>query len=246
MTDKLTAMTAGGKKLARVRDQLAAQIKPGTSLQALDQLADQLILKTGGQASFKLVPNYHWATCININQGVVHGIPNDYIIQAGDLVSLDVGLFYQGYHTDTSTSVIAGNVKPPQKVKLLKVGQQALDQAIAAPTPDHHVGHISRALEQVLLESGYSPVRRLTGHGIGKALHEFPPVPCFIEGRPEATPKLIPGMTLAVEAIYTAGSPELVTDPDDKWTITTQDGSMAGLFEHTIAVTDKHPLILTV
>lgn len=246
MTDlspQLQAMRAGGKKLSRIRDELLVAIKPGISLSQLDILAETLITQTGGQPAFKQVPGYHWTTCINVNAGVVHGIPDSYILRQGDIVSLDIGLYYQGFYTDTSVSIGVGQISP-EAVRFLQAGRVALKTAINTAKPGYHVGHISQALETSLRKYGYQPITTLTGHGIGRQLHQFPPIPGFLTGDITTTPKLEPGMTLAIEAIYTQGNPEVITEADG-WTITTRDGKLAGLFEETVAVTPSHPLVLT-
>jgi methionyl aminopeptidase len=240
---KLAAMREGGRRLRAVRAAVSAQIKPGVKLRQLDALADELIVRYGGQAAFKRVPGYGWATCINVNQGVVHGIPLERIIQDGDVASLDVGMIYRGWHTDTSTTVIAGRQSAATS-KLLRVGQAAVAAAIKQARVGNRVGQISLALEQVLRRGGMSPVKTLTGHGIGRMLHEWPPIPCFLEGRIEDTGMINEGMSLAIEAIYTAGRPETKVAADG-WTVVTADGSLAGLFEETVFVTDQGPLVVT-
>jgi len=240
---KLAAMQEGGRRLRAVREAVIAQIKPGVQLTALEVLADKLIIDNGGQAAFKQVSGYEWATCININEGVVHGIPSAYEIQDGDVVSVDVGMIYRGWHTDTSTTVIAGR-ESGETGRLVKVGQEALATAIKEAKVGRRVGHISQAMERVLRQGGFNPVKTLTGHGIGRALHEFPPIPCFLEGRVEDTAVINEGMGLAIEAIYTAGRPETKVAADG-WTVVTVDGSLAGLWEETVLVTAKGPVVVT-
>lgn len=236
-------MTEGGKRLGEVRETIVSKIGPGVKLLELEQLANSLINKSGGEAAFKQVPGYEWATCININEGVVHGIPSAYEIQDGDVVSVDVGMIYRGWHTDTSTTVVAGKANPA-KQKLLEVGKLALAAAIKQARVGRRIGHISHAMERVLRQGDFSPVKALTGHGIGRALHEFPPIPCFLEGRAEDTAVINEGMGLAIEAIYTAGRPETKVAADG-WTVVTVDGSLAGLFEETAFITAQGPLVLT-
>src|SRR3989344_5652116 len=197
-------MTEGGKRLREVRETIVSRISPGVKLLELEQLADSLINKSGGEAAFKRVPGYEWATCINVNEGVVHGIPSERIIQDGDVVSVDVGMIYRGWHTDTSTTVIAGR-KSAATSKLLRVGREALAAAIKEARIGNRVGQISLILEQVLRRGGMSPVKTLTGHGLCRALHEFPPIPCFLDGSVQATPLSKSGMTLAIEVIYSMG-----------------------------------------
>ena len=241
--DKLQTMTEGGKRLHEVREAVVAKVIPGIKLIELEQLADSLINKSGGEAAFKQVPGYNWVTCININEGVVHGIPNEYEVRDGDVVSVDVGMIYQGWYTDTSTSVIAGKADT-KKEKLIKVGREALAAAIAQARAGNRVGHISEAMERVLKAGGMSPVKKYTGHGIGRNLHEWPSIPCFVEGNIDQTPLIHEGMALAIEAIYTSGKPETKTDTDG-WTVVAADGSLAGLFEDTVYVTAGGAAVLT-
>lgn len=238
--DEIKRMKEGGKRLARVMREVLDQVKPGVKLSKLDRLAESLIEKAGGKPSFKIVPSYHWATCINVDQGVVHGVPDDYQVKAGDLVSVDIGIFYKGLHTDMARTIKVQSSND----KFLGVGRRALRQAVRATRTGNRVGHISKVIEEEIKKTGLSPIRTLTGHGVGKELHEEPQIPCFLEGVIEQTAILKLGMTLAVEVIYAQGKPDLILD-DDGWTLKTADGSLAGLFEDTIAVTKKGPLILT-
>ena len=247
-TDKeIEIMREGGKKLAWVCQQVLKKIKPGLKLAELDSLTESLIKKQGGEPSFKMVKGYHWATCINLNQGVVHGIPDSTRIKAGDLVSLDLGMFYQGFHTDMARTVQVRTENlelETQNLKFLEAGEKALKAAIKEAKPGNRVGNISKAMEKIIREFGFRPVETLTGHGVGRQLHEQPPIPCFLKGKVNKTPCLIKGMTLAIEVIYVQGSPDLIMKTDN-WTIETADGSLSGLIEDTIAVTDKNPLIIT-
>ena len=159
--NKLRAMTEGGKRLGEVRETIVSKVGPGVKLLELEQLADSLINKSGGEAAFKQVPGYEWATCININDVVVHGIPSAYEIKDGDVVSIDVGMIYRGWHTDTSTTVIAGS-ETAATGKLVKVGQEALATAIKEAKVGRRIGHISQAMERVLRQGDFSPVKTLT------------------------------------------------------------------------------------
>jgi methionyl aminopeptidase len=240
-TGQIKIMQEGGRRLVWVFAEVLRAIKPGSKLKELDHLAEELIKKQGGLPSFKQVPNYHWATCININQGVVHGIPGKYQIKKGDLVSLDMGLFYQGLHTDMAWTVEVGTQK--QK-NFLTAGKRALRNAIRAAKAENRVGDISLAIEKEIKKSGFQPIHDLTGHGVGQSLHEEPTIPCFLEADITKTPLLSPGMTLAVEVIYAQGKLDLMIS-EDGWTVDTADGSLAGLFEYSVAITKKGPLILT-
>lgn len=241
---KIFNMRQGGKKLAAVRDQVAAAIVPGANLKRLDDLADKLLVGTGGEPAFKKVPGYKWATCINVNAGIVHGIPHAHIIiQDGDIVSLDVGLWYQGYYTDTSITVVAGTASLETQ-RFLAAGKHALKTAINLAKPGLRIGHISRAIQTSIETAGYNCLRNYTGHGVGKSLHEFPSIPCVLDRPLESTPIIEPGMTLAIEVMYMMGLPEVVKLKDG-WTIATKDGSSSGLFEETIIVGKKTPEIIT-
>lgn len=245
--DEIKQMQEGGEKLAEVMRGVLKQVRPGVKLSELDKLAEVLIEKQGGESSFKMVPSYHWATCINVNEGVVHGVPHKYRIKNGDVVSVDMGMFFKGLHTDMARTLRVRVQRAKLKVQsdeFLEAGRRALKKAIEAARLGNRVGHISQAIEQEIKKAGFSPIQSLTGHGVGKELHEGPQIPCFLRGDIEKTTKLKPGMTLAIEVIYSQGKPEVVLN-DDNWTINTEDGSLAGLFEDTIAVTTGELLVLT-
>lgn len=242
--DEIALMQEGGKRLAQIKKELQEMVKAGVRAKEIDKKAEELIKKARGKPSFEMVKGYRWATCINVNEGVVHGVPGDYAFREGDLVSIDVGMFFKGYHTDTSFTVGAGKLDK-EKERFLAAGRRALKAAIDACRPGMRVAHISRAMQKVLEEKGYSPVRALSGHGIGKNLHESPQIPCFWQGNVSDSEEIPEGAVFAIEAIYTLGSPELVLSGEDKWTIATRDGKIAGLFEETVAATVQGPLILT-
>jgi len=233
-------MSEGGKRLAGVMKSVLDQIKPGMSLKEVDFLADELIEKQGGKPSFKMVEGYHWATCLNVNQGVVHGVPDDYRLKEEDFLSLDMGMFYQGFHTD-----MARTIRVDQKqTDFLKVGIKALTEATKAVKPGNRVGHLSLAIEKEIKKGGFVPIRALVGHGVGKKLHEAPQIPGYLQGKIERTEKLKSGMTLAIEVIYTQGKPEVKVE-DDGWTVETVDGQLTALFEDTMAVTNQGAKRLT-
>lgn len=237
-------MTDGGHKLALIRNKLVAAVKPGITTAELDKLADKLISQAGGQASFKMVPGYHWATCMNINQAVVHGIPSPQKLKIGDVVGIDVGLFWKGFHTDTSITVAVGS--PTLSIqKFLDTGKKALNKAILLTRPGRRIADLSRGMQQTVETAGFSAVRALTGHGIGRQLHEEPAIPCFVVGSYSTSPKLVPGMVLAIEIMYNQGTSEVVYQNADGWTIATADGKMSGLFEETVVVTKTRPVIIT-
>lgn len=244
----LALMQEGGQKLHDIREKLLDQIKVGAIPLEIDDLAKRLIKEAGGAPSFMTVNGYKWATCISVNDGVVHGIPTKVPLKPGDRVGLDVGFLYQGFHTDTSWSVYLDSFdeqKNRQIHKFLQVGETALKKAIQAACFGNRIGHISKAIQDTVEGAGYSVVKSLVGHGVGTTLHEAPQVPGLITKPLEKTPLLQAGMVLAIEVIYNMGKPEIVHAGSDGWTLATADGSLSGLFEQTVAVTDNGPLQLT-
>ena len=241
--DKIKIMAEGGKKLAKIKAKLTQAINEGTNAQEIDELAEELIKKENGTPSFKAVTGYSWATCVNVNDGVVHGVPKKQIVfKRGDIVSVDVGFYYKGFHTDTSFSV---GVKPAKdRQKFLDIGKTALARGIEKAVPGKRIFDISKAIQDTLEEKGTAPIRALVGHGIGKKLHEAPLIPCFVSGRRSASPEIAEGDVLAIEVMYTKGKPD-VKLAQDGWTILTKDGKIAGLFEETVASVAGGPLILT-
>jgi methionyl aminopeptidase len=236
-------MAEGGKKLAQVKARLKEKIKVGANAQQIDDLAEKLILDSGGKPSFKMVPKYFWTTCVNVNEGVVHGIPKKTIVfKKGDLVSVDLGVYYKGFHTDTSFTV--GLQLDKKTAKFMKIGKKALDEAIMQAKPGNRVYDISQAMEKRVKASGYSPVRALVGHGVGRELHEEPQIPCFTYGKRSDSPQLRKGMVIAIEVMYAEGKGDVSLE-DDGWTISASDGTITALFEETIAITKIGPKVLT-
>lgn len=241
--EEIQIMLEGGKKLARVKKGLAGATKAGVSSMDIEKLAVKLIEEEGAKGSFNKVPGYSWVTCINVNDGLVHGIPSkDVVFKSGDIVSIDVGVFYKGFHTDTSISV--GIDLIPEDKKFLNVGQMALERAIAKARVGNYVYDISSAIESVIEAHGYSTIKALVGHGVGRGLHEDPQIPCFVPGRISDSPKIEPGMVFAIEVMYAAGNDE-VQILEDGWTIAMRDGKMSGLFEESVAISPKGPIVLT-
>ena len=235
-------MREGGKKLGKIRERILDEAKSGVKTIDIDKLAEKLILEAGGKPSFKTVNGYSWTTCICVNDCIVHGIPNNYVLKDGDTVTIDIGMFYKSYHTDTASTIIIGK----RDDKFLNTGKLALKKAIKAATIDNRIGNISKTMQKIVEDKGYNVSRVLIGHGIGKKLHDDPQIPCFLDKEDiQQTPILKKDMTLAIEVIYMEGKHGIKIDPKDDWSIYTKDGSRAAMFEHTIAITDKAPLILT-
>jgi len=243
-TDKqIESMKVGGKKLSQIRRALAAAVKPGVSAMDIENLAVQLIKEAGGAASFKMVPDYHWATCINVNDGVVHGIPRaETVFKKGDIISVDVGIYYEGLHTDCATTVYLGD--DPEVKRFTEASRAALKAGIKKAQVGRKIGDISKAIEEVLIKHKINPVWNLTGHGVGRELHEDPRIPNYYSGSKDEKLEIVPGMTLAIEVMATPGSGDMVLAKDG-WTLRTKDATIAALFEETIAVTKTGTFVLT-
>ena len=241
--EEIEIMAVAGKKLSKVKKELKKAVKIGVSAMEIEELADKLILDSGAEASFKTVDDYKWATCINLNAGLVHGIPKkEMVFKEGDVVSVDVGLFYKGFHSDTSFSVLLG--KDSEKQKMLEKGKEILNKAIKKASIGNKISDISSEMENGLKKAGYNPIRALVGHGIGKNLHEEPMIPCYVADSASQSPKIVEGMALAIEIMYTTGTEKLIVE-EDGWTIRTRDGKISALFEETVAITKNGPKVLT-
>jgi len=251
--EQIKIMQHGGHILATVLGEVMDKIQPGVTELEMDQYAEKRIRELGGEPGFMKVHGYHYTTCMSTNDVVVHGIPTAYAFKEGDIAGVDCGVFYKGFHTDMSDSKRVTTKSKEQRAEgkkdkvdiFLEVGKTALDEAIKEAVIGNHVGHISRKIQQIVeKEAKYNVVRSLIGHGVGKDLHEEPEVPGYLYGKIERTPLLREGMTIAVEVIYNMGTAEVMLD-SDHWTIRTEDGKHAGLYERTIAITKNGPLMLT-
>lgn len=238
---EIEIMKKAGTILAEVLAQVVAAAKPGVTEIELDTLAEHLIRERGGEPGFQKVPGYKHTICVATNNVVVHGIPSERKLQEGDIIGIDCGVFLQGFHSDMAETVYVGDkAKMPAEVKrFLEIGKKAMFDGIGQVKSGNRIGDISQAIQQrVEKEGGYSVVRSLIGHGVGRELHEDPEVPGYVSGPLSKTPRLVPGMTIAVEVIYNMGKPDVMYSGDDDWTIVTADGSLGGLFERTVVVTD--------
>jgi methionyl aminopeptidase len=238
---ELDAMRRVNRMTARVRDELAAMVRPGITTLELGNAAFELIHKLGGVSAFYGYHGFPGQICVSVNDEVVHGIPGKRVIREGDIVSIDTGITFGGFIGDTAVTVAAGEISDEKK-KLLEVTKAALDAGIAKAVAGNRLGDISHAIQTVVEAAGFSVVREFVGHGIGRDMHEDPQVPNF--GNPGRGPKLQAGMTLAIEPMVNIGSPK-VEVLEDKWTAVTKDGSASAHFEHTVAVGVTAPEILT-
>jgi methionyl aminopeptidase len=244
---EIEKIAAAGSLVAETIAHVGSLLAPGVTTGELDDVAGEFIRARGGiptsegyGAAGSRMP-YPAAICISPNDVVVHGIPGDYEVQDGDLITVDVGVTLDGYIADSAYTFGVGAVETEDQ-RLLDVAQDALAAGIDQARIGNHVGNISRAVQDVVEGGGFSVVRSLVGHGVGRHYHEDPHIPNF--GEPGRGPRLSEGMTIAIEPMITAGSSEVVVW-EDGWTIATEDGSMAAHFEHTIAITGEGPRILT-
>jgi len=250
--EEIEIMREGGRILSLVLSELLENIKPGVTELEIDNLAEKLILKNGAKPGFKEIKGYNNSICVSTNNVIVHGVPTNYKFKSEDVVGIDCGVFYKGFHTDMAETLRVksqiSNLKS-QKVdkidKFLETGRRALSEAIKEAKVGNRVGHISKTIQNIIEGKGYSVVRSLVGHGVGRSLHEEPEVPGFLEADIEETPVLRENMTIAIEIIYNMGKSNVKYLNKDGWTISTEDGSISGLFERTIAITKNGPLILT-
>lgn len=240
---EIDIMAHGGQILGATVEMLRREVHAGMSTWQLDELAESFIRSHAGAIpSFKGLYGFPGSVCASINEEVVHGIPSRRrVLKDGDIISIDVGVKYEGFHTDSATTVAIGEVSEDTK-RLLDVTQRALAAGIENARPNNHVGDIGAAIQAVVEASGFSIVRDLVGHGIGVAFHEEPQVPNY--GKPRRGTKLMPGLTIAIEPMVNAGGSATRTMPD-RWTVVTVDGSPSAHFEHTVAITDNGPRVLT-
>jgi len=238
---EVEAMARAGQVVADTLALVGEHARPGVTTQELDELAEEFIRGRGGAPTFKGYRGFPASICASPNSMVVHGIPGPYRLVDGDVLSIDVGVTLEGFVADSAFTFPIGEVAPEVQ-RLLDVCQGALAAGIDQAQPDNRIGDISAAVQRTTEEAGFSVVRTLVGHGVGRDMHEEPQIPNF--GEPGRGPRLSPGMTLAIEPMITAGGPDVYV-ADDHWSISTRDDSLAAHFEHTVAITDSGPRILT-
>ncbi len=239
--EKYIAMKKGGQILARILYEVKEWIKPGITTKEIDDYTRKLCLKYKVRPSFQGYGGYPAAICVSLNDEVVHGIPSQTIIKAGDIVSLDFGVYLDGYHTDSAISFVIGKESASNK-KLLEVTKNSLMLGIDQAVAGNRIGDISFAIQNYVEKNGFNVVRTLVGHGVGSNLHEEPMIPNF--GTKGTGELLREGMTLAIEPMVTEGDFHVYQD-NDGWTYRTRDGSKSAHFEHTIYITKDSPIILT-
>ncbi len=238
---EISLMRQAGRIVAAVLQTLIKEIRPGMKTQELDAICAQELAEWGAKPSFKGYHGFPGCLCVSVNEQVVHGIPGERVLHQGDIVSLDLGAIFQGFQGDAAVTVGIGRISP-QAERLIQVTAEALMAGIAKAKPGAHLGDISAAIQLYVESRGLSVVREYTGHGIGREMHEEPQIPNF--GLAGQGPALQTGMALAIEPMVNLGGWRTRVDAD-QWTVVTADGSLSAHFEHTIAITDTEPEILT-
>ncbi|OGO00203.1 MAG: type I methionyl aminopeptidase [Chloroflexi bacterium RBG_13_51_52] len=244
---EIEIMRQSGKIVADILKILTEQMKPGMKTKEMDLIAERELKKRGAESSFKGYRGYPATICVSINDEIVHGIPGDRILKEGDIVSLDFGAIYHGFHGDAAVTVPVGKVSP-EAMRLIETTKGSLKIGIAAACAGANLGDVSAAIQNYAKSKGYSLVREYTGHGIGRKMHEDPQIPNSTEPpyglQPGTGPVLKKGMTFALEPMLNAGDWRTRV-AEDQWTVLTADGSLSAHFEHTIVVDDKEPEVLT-
>src|SRR3990167_8542615 len=242
--ENVAIMKEGGEILAKILRKLAEEVKPGITTNHLEKLARELVLYYGVKPSFLGYDGYPAALCTSVNDEIVHSVPSERILKDGDVLKLDMGVLHKGFHTDSAITVMVGNVDDasPQAVKLINVTKEVLKIGISKAKVGNTLGDIGSAIQKYVEDNGFNVVRELVGHGIGQELHEEPQVLNYGEaGQGE---KLVPGMVIAIEPMVVTGKWG-IKNGKDGYAFVTKDGGLAAHFEHTIAITEKGPEILT-
>jgi methionyl aminopeptidase len=238
---EIDAIRAAARLVAKTIEMLRREVRPGITTAELDRLAEAFIRDHGARPAFKGYRGFPASFCPAINDEVVHGIPGSRELREGDIIGIDVGVEKDGFFGDAAVTVPVGKVSEEAE-RLLAVARESLAEGIAQARPGNRVGDISHAIQSCVERNGYSVVRALVGHGIGREMHEEPQVPNF--GPPDRGPRLMVGQVLAIEPMVNTGGPEVVTRPDG-WTVVTKDGGLSAHFEHTVAVGRQGPEILS-
>ena len=239
---ELNVMRKACKITAAARALAGEMVRPGVSTQQIDKAVHDFIVAQGAKPSFLGYHGYPASVCISVNDAVIHGIPGGYVLREGDIVSIDVGAYYEGFHGDCAATFPCGAIST-QAQKLIEVTKQSFYEGIRFATRGHRVSDISHAIQTYVESNGFSVVRSFVGHGVGAQLHEEPEVPNF--GQPGRGPRLLPGMTLAIEPMVNIGTYD-VKVLKDGWTTVTADGKLSAHYENTVLITDGEPEILTV
>jgi len=239
---EIAVMRQAGRILANVMEVLKSNLRPGMKTKELDEITAKELARRGAKASFKGYRGFPASICVSVNDEIVHGIPGEKVLKEGDIVSMDLGVIVNGFQADAAVTVAVGGISPEAE-GLIAAAEGTLGAGIGAAHAGARLGDISAAIQHYAESRGYSVVREYTGHGIGREMHEEPQIANF--GRPGTGPRLKKGMTLALEPMLNVGDWRTRLG-DDYWTVSTADGSLSAHFEHTIAITDAGPEVLTI
>lgn len=239
--NEIEIMRKAGQITAAAMREVSKKVQPGIKTNELDNIAEEVIKKLGGKSSFKKVKGYKHSICVTPNDWVVHGIPGNYTLVSGDVIGIDLGAYYKGFHSDMAQTFAVDKLSEETE-KFLSIGKKALSEAIKNVKIGSKIGDISSIIQEIVEGAGYSIVRELVGHGVGRNLHEDPLIPGV--GKKGTGVEIKEGMVLAVEIIYSQGSQKIQL-LNDGWSISTKDGSISGLYERTVTPTKKGPLVLT-
>lgn len=243
--EEIEYMAEGGRRLRQVTSALVPFVKSGMTTQMVEDEAVRLLTGQHVDISFNKVKGYRWATCLPVNEQVVHTPPSGKILKDQDVLTIDIGAYFQGFHTDYATTFVVDACRDEKVGKFLQVGQRTLEKAIAKAMAGQHIGVISKEIEKNIYGNGYHVMEELTGHGVGHELHEDPFIPGFVDKPIEKTVRLKPGMVIAIEIIYSMGTEQIAYEKGNDWSIITADRSLSACFEHTVAITDRNAVILT-
>ena len=241
-SQELQDMRQACKITAAARALAGKMVRPGVTTGAIDKAVHDYIVSQGAKPSFLGYHGFPGSTCISVNSTVIHGIPGSYVLQDGDIVSVDVGAYYRGFHGDCAATFPCGTIRADAQ-KLIDVTKQSFFEGIRFAKKGYRVSDISHAVQKHVESNGFSVVRSFVGHGVGAQLHEEPEVPNF--GKPGRGPRLLPGITLAIEPMVNVGTPDVMI-LHDHWTVVTADGKLSAHYENTVLITDGEPEILTV
>lgn len=242
---EIKSMREGGLILKKVMSALLPFVQPGISTESIDKKAEELIRGYGAEPSFQKVKGYQWTTCLPVNDQIVHTPPSKRILKIGDLLTIDIGTYYQSYHTDYAISFCIGKEPDKNVHSFLKAGADALEKAITFARPKNRIKNISQSIEESIQTSGYYIIKNLTGHGIGKKLHEDPLIAGYSDGSDDQKSIIKKGMAFAIEVIYAMGTSRMKSEPGNRWSLVTEDGSLAACFEKTVVIGENNAYILT-
>ncbi|PJE62817.1 type I methionyl aminopeptidase [Candidatus Roizmanbacteria bacterium CG10_big_fil_rev_8_21_14_0_10_39_6] len=241
--DKKNAMIVGGKKLRKVVQELTPYIKVGTKLTDIDSKATRLIRENGGSPSFSTVPGYSWSTCLSVNEVVVHGVPSNYLLKEGDVLKLDIGIVYGGFHVDYSDTLTIGRIDNRVE-RFLKVGNSTLRHALTLVKDKVRIGIVSAYIQENIESAGYKVIHELTGHAVGEELHMEPYIPGVLVGSIDRTPCFRSGYAYAIEVIYSFHDNHVVLANKDGWSLRTKSFSQSACFENTVYVDEEKSILL--